>query len=77
MKLYGMPQVSRLSILLFLCMWIGSQSLWAQKKDQKTDTQTSDGIQVLVNPGEVKRVVIAVPSAFNLGESKDNIGVGI
>jgi TolB protein len=77
MKSYGMPQVSRLSILLYLCIWISSQSLWAQKTDKKTDTPTPDGIPVLVNPGEVKRVVIAVPSAFNLGESKDNIGVGI
>jgi TolB protein len=54
-----------LLVLSVLYILLSSAHLWAQE---------AEGIEVNVTPGQVTRIVIAVPPAINTGEQPDTIG---
>ena len=77
MKIYQVFLIK--TLLIVACIFVIhplSLSLHTVQAEEKSDSGP-DGIDVLVNPNAIKRVVIAVPTAFNLGDQQDNIGVGI
>ena len=66
------PVLSIRKLLFVACILIiTSPTLSVQVAHAQGNTDsTQDGIDVLVNPSAIKRVVIAVPNAFNLGDKK-------